>query len=92
MSPSGCHPDEIRFWTTLIKVTRRPTPDQDAALRANCTHVSGPYWIMEGDTDYLREEGIHFQEVAEGAVGALGDLTTAELRKVCADSYGAYIP
>lgn len=84
--------DELRFWTTLIKVTRNPTPEQAAALKANCTHIRGPYWIMEGETDYLREEGIRFREVAEGAVPGLGDLTTHELCKVCSDSYGVYIP
>jgi hypothetical protein len=79
---------DFRFWTTLVEVTREPTDAQLAALTANCTHVTGRYWIMEGDTDYLRDEGIRIREVAEGAVGALGDLTETGLVKVCLDSYG----
>jgi hypothetical protein len=84
--------DDIRFWTTLIKVTREPLAEQRRALGANCTHVAGPYWIMEGETDYLRDEGIRFREVAEGEVGALGDLSEGELRQVCLDSYGVELP
>lgn len=78
---------DIQFWTTLIKV-REPTPQAAEALRANCTHVTGPYWIMEGDVDCLRDEGVRLIEVAEGAVGSLGDLTESELVQVCRDSYG----
>jgi hypothetical protein len=77
----------MEFWTTLIKV-RRTTSDGAEALRANCTHVTGPYWIMEGDLDYLREAGVRFSEVAQGVVGSLGDLSEEELREVCLRSYG----
>lgn len=58
------------------------------AICANCTHVAGRYWIMEGDTNYLRDEGVPFVEVAEGAVGALGGLTERELIEVCRTSFG----
>lgn len=80
----------IEFWTTLIKVTRRPTPEQRSELEANCTHVTGPHWIMEGETDYLREQGIRFREVGQGAVGCLGDIKGDEeaLKLVCLESYG----
>lgn len=77
----------IEFWTTLLCV-EEPDAQGMKALRENCTHVLGPWWIMEGDTDYLREEGVRFEEVAEGAVGALGDLSTAQLVQVVKDSYG----
>lgn len=78
----------LEFWTTLINVTRSPTPEQTAELEANCTHVTGPYWIMEGETSYLAGKAIRFHEVAEGAVGCLGDLDEDGLRQVCLDSYG----
>ena len=81
------------FWTTLIKVTKPMISEQaNRALCANCTHVSGPYWIMEGDLDYLGDEGVPFAAVAEGAVGALGGLSEGELRQVCLDSYGVRVP
>lgn len=84
--------DMIEFWTTLVKITRRPTSEQLQTLEANCTHVKGPFWIMEGDVDYLRDEGIRLREVAEGAVGALGGLNMAQLCQVCSKSYGVFIP
>lgn len=77
---------ETEFWTTLLKV--EPRSEKAQALIANCTHVTGPYWIMEGDTDYLRAEGIRFDVIAEGAVGCLGGLSESELIQVCSDSYG----
>jgi hypothetical protein len=81
---------EPEFWTTLIKVTRASTPRAKESLRANCTHVTGSYWIMEGDVDSLRTDGVRCREVAEGAVGCLGDIldNEAELKKVCLQSYG----
>lgn len=83
--------EDIQFWTTLIRVTRRPTPEQLDKLQANCTHITGPWWIMEGDTNYLRGEGIRLREIQEGAVGALGGLSTTELKQVCRDSYGVQL-
>lgn len=80
--------DNIEFWTTLIKVTRASTPEAKASLAANCTPVIGPYWIMEGDVDALRADGVRCREVAEGAVGCLGDLTQQQLIEVCLWSYG----
>jgi hypothetical protein len=82
---------DIQFWTTLIKVTRASTPEAKASLAANCTPVIGPYWIMEGDVDSLRADGVRCREVAEGAVGALGDLTQNELVEVCLQSYGVQL-
>jgi hypothetical protein len=79
------------FLTTLIKVTRASTPEAKASLEGNCTHVTGPYWIMEGDVDCLRQDGIRLKEIAEGVVGCLGDLTEAELKVVCLDSYGVQL-
>jgi hypothetical protein len=51
-----------------------------------------PYWIMEGDTDYLRDEDLKFREIAEGAVGCLGDFTTPQMVEVCQRSFGVHIP
>lgn len=80
--------DGIEFWTTLIRVTKVIDNDGQQALSENCTHVVGPFWIMEGDTDYLHEEGVRFEEVAEGAVPGLGDRTYPELLTICKQSYG----
>ena len=82
----------MEFWTTLIQVTGAPTIASRDALRKNCTHVAGPYWIMEGDVDYLRDEGVHLLELAEGAVSSLGDLSPAELKQVCLRSFRVWIP
>lgn len=82
----------MEFWTTLIKVKNPPTESAKDALEANCTHVNRNYWIMEGDVDALRDEGVVCEEVAEGAVGALGGLSKNELIQVCLDSYGVRVP
>lgn len=79
----------VEFWTTLIKITRKPTtPEAQRSLDLNCTHVTGPYYIMEGDTDCLRDDGLRFREIEQGAVGALGGLSEDELKAVCLESYG----
>lgn len=82
----------MEFWTTLIRVTKEPTGEVLQTLKRNCTHVRGDFWIMEGDVDYLRDEGVVLEEVAEGAVGALGGLSPKQLINVCLDSYGFRIP
>lgn len=78
----------MEFWTTLIRITDKPTGKALESLKANCTHIDGNFWIMEGDVDALRDDGLKIEEVAEGAVGSLGGLTTEQLKQVCLDSYG----
>ena len=78
----------VEFWTTLIKVTRKPTPEAQRSLDVNCTHVTGNYYIMEGNVDCLRDDGVRCKEIEEGAVGALGGLNEDELQAVCLSSYG----
>lgn len=77
---------DLRFWTTLLRLSSS-NKSVLAVLQANCMHVIGPYWIMEGDTDYLRDEGVRFTEVAEGAVPTLGGRSVAELCQICRDSF-----
>jgi hypothetical protein len=79
----------MEFWTTLIREKKpRHSHKALASLEANCTHVTGDYWIMEGDVETLRDEGVRFEEVAQGAVQSLGDLTEDELKEICLDAYG----
>lgn len=78
----------VEFWTTLIKVTRRPDEQAQRSLDVNCTHVTGNYYIMEGDVDCLRADGVRCKEIEEGAVGCLGGLSETELKTVCLESYG----
>ena len=63
-------------------------PAVNAALEANCTHVKGPYWIYEGETDCLEADGVEFEVVGEGAVGSLGGISQAELVSVCLNDLG----
>ncbi len=77
-----------QFWTTLVEVTENPTGRALESLQINCTHVTGDYWIMEGEVDCLRDDGVKLKEIAEGAVGALGGLSEKELKKVCLLAYG----
>ncbi len=84
----------VEFWTTLIKVARKPKdPEARRKFDVNLTHVTGPYYIMEGDLDALREDcpGIAFRKIEQGAVGALGGLSETELKAVCLESYGVIL-
>jgi len=78
----------FQFWTTLIEVTEKPTGKALESLEINCTHVTGNYWIMEGEVDCLRDDGVRLKEIAEGAVGSLGELSEKELKEVCLQAYG----
>lgn len=78
----------MEFWTTLIKVTEELNAKALESLEANCTHVVGDYWIMEGDVDVLRDDGVVCDEIAEGVVGSLGGLSVKQLKTVCLESYG----
>ena len=75
---------DIRFWTTLLRVNN-PSEIALIELKDNGTHVTGPYWIIEGETDYLRDVGV--TEVAEGSVPALGGLSVEELCEICRTSF-----
>ncbi len=76
----------MEFWTSLIK-----TPDTNEFLARNCTHVSGEYWIFEGDNEILEDELKEYEILAEGAVPCLGDLTEAELIAGCDEWFGIKI-
>ena len=79
---------DIEFWVSLLKVSNGNNPAVKAALEANCTHVKGPYWIFEGETECLEDDGVAFEVVGEGAVGSLGGLSQPELVAVCLDDLG----
>ena len=81
----------LTFWTTLLMVTSA-TEAGHKFLEANCTHVLGPYWIMEGDVDFLRDSGVEFEHIDEGAVSSLGGLSQEELLTVCRQAYSFKIP
>lgn len=80
--------DGLRFWVTLLRVSSANRRDAQVALQNNCTYVAGPYWIMEGDTDCLADEGVRFTKVKEGSVPSLGDRSIDELTKICQESFG----
>ena len=76
----------IEFWTSLIK-----TPEANEFLNKNCTHVTGEYWIFEGENELLSDELDQFQIIAEGAVPCLGDFTEKELIAGCDEWFGIEI-
>ena len=79
---------DVEFWVSLIKASNGNNPAAKAVLEDNCTHVKGPYWIYEGETEYLEADGVRFEVVGEGAVGCLGGLSQAELVTVCLNDLG----
>jgi len=81
----------MEFWTTLIKVNGKQSEDAQKSLKINCTHVTDDYYIMEGDVDCLRDDGVSLHEIAEGAVPSLGGLSENELITLCSEVYGVDI-
>lgn len=79
---------DIKFWVNLIKVEKEQSVEAAKSLKANCTYVDNWFWIFEGDTEALEEDGVKFKVVSEGAVGSLGDLTREELVELCEDVFG----
>ena len=73
------------FEASLIRVIDC-TPEGKKDLEINCMHVKGPYWIFEGDIDFIGE-GIKLEIVEEGIVPSLGGLSERELIKVCKESF-----
>lgn len=73
----------MQFWVTLIK-----TKDNNDFLKENCTHVTGPYWIFEGENWLLDDNLSSHIEITEGAVPALGDMNESELIDCVRDCLG----
>ena len=75
----------MEFWVSLIKVdTDKLGPFGLADLNDNCTHVTGPFWIMEGDTDALIAD---HRVIDEGAVPSLGDMSEDALIRLCFETF-----
>lgn len=83
--------DYMEFLVTLIKVKYVKDEASLISLGANCTHVDDNYWIMEGDIELLKDEGLKFDVVGEGAVSCLGGLSREELKKICYEDLGCKI-
>lgn len=79
------------FWTTLIKIKGKQSDEAMLALKENCTHVTGGYYIMEGDVDCLRDYGVQCEEIEEGAVPSLGGLSDKELFELCEEVFGVKV-
>lgn len=79
----------IEFWTTLIVADKKQlTATAQESLDGNCTYVANNYWIFEGDTDVLRDDGVQFKEVVEGAVPGLGGMSRDELVELTENVFG----
>lgn len=82
----------MEFWVSLIQVALEQSHHAMESLQNNCVHVSKDLYIMEGDTDTLRDDGVKFRVVAVGSVGSLGGLSELELKKVCLESFNIRDP
>jgi len=78
----------MEFLTTLIKIKGNQNKKARQSLVDNCTHVTGGYYIMEGDVDCLRDDGVVLEEIEEGAVPSLVGLSDKEMMEVCQVAYG----
>jgi len=78
----------MEFWTTLIVVAKEQSIEAAKSLKANCTYVDNRCWIFEGDIECLADDGVKFNELGEGAVPCLGDMSKPELVELCEDIFG----
>jgi len=78
----------MEFWTKLIVVAKEQSIKAAESLKGNCTHVDNWCWIFEGDLECLADDGVKFNELSEGAVPCLGDLSKGELVELCKDVFG----
>jgi len=76
----------MEFWTSLVK-----TKDVNRFLQENCTHVTGEYWIFEGDNYLLEDELSEYEIVTEGGVPCLGGMSEKELIDGCAEWFGVIL-
>lgn len=73
----------MEFWVSLVK-----TPDRNEFLEKNCTHVTGDFFLFEGDDEIL-EDGLSSHTIeGHGAVESLFGLKEAELKDVVLDCLG----
>lgn len=76
----------MEFWIKLIEVLETKNQEARNDLCANCTHVSGNYWLFEGD-EFALDDGIEFQIIGEEALEGYGDLSGSEIKKMVIDMY-----
>jgi len=77
----------MEFWMKLIEVLETKNQEARDNLYSNCTHVSGDFWLFEGET-FALNDGIKFQLVGEEALQGLGDLSGSEIKKMVVEMYG----
>lgn len=78
----------MTFSVKLIHINHKQTNDDWADIKANCTHVEGPYWIYEGDEFALSG---NFVVLDHGFVECLGGLSKDELLEVCDQSFPGWV-
>ena len=80
---------EFEFLVNLIVINSPVNQTQKAieSIEANCTHIDNNVYLMEGDIESLKDDGVDFNVMEEGVVGPLGGLSTKELVKVCVDAF-----
>jgi hypothetical protein len=68
-----------------VSLLRALSKDMSDDFLYNTTHVTGDYYIFEGE--HFALDG-PFEVVASGAVYCLGDLNEAQLIEVCKEGFG----
>ena len=81
----------MEFWTKLIVVAKEQTPEAVKSLKGNCTYVDNWCWIFEGEIGCLKDDGVKFNELSEGAVPCLGDLSREDLVELCEEVFGVNV-
>lgn len=82
---------DIQFLTTLIVVAKEQSIEAAKSLKANCTYVDNWCWIFEGDIECLEDDGVKFNELADGAVPGLGDMSRTELVDLCEEVFSVNV-
>lgn len=70
----------MKFEVNLIK-----TPESNQFLKAACSHVTGEYWIYEGELDCL---DFDYTLIAIGECPSIGSLSESEMIAGCEKWFG----
>lgn len=75
------------FFVNLIRVSDTKNVAARSDLQSNCTHITGPYWLYEGE-GWALDEGITFETVGVAAIESYGDLSGRQLQEMVQNMYG----
>ncbi len=76
----------MKFWVKLIEVSDTLNNEARKDLQINCMHITGDYWLFEGE-DFALDQGISFNIIGEEAIPCYGGLSGSKLKEFVHETY-----